>query len=301
MGIVLIGVFCIGFASCQSPHEPCCRTEAKIDNGWPKADRPFVQVSYCEVRQVLPVVAGAEFVNDDEICMTCHEAYVKSFANNVHRQGKCESCHGPASKHVEGRGKEPGLIFSFKQGNPAVRAEACLKCHEENQCAVGCRWRTSKHANCGVTCVDCHRGHYNVPPGTPATTAPSDAALLDGSTVKLTSFHMTANAPAADPAAAQLPSLRGTSRNLAAIAPNICYRCHCDKTDLQRIAGPHQICGPNGFNCTTCHDPHGQIKESSRRDLCLSCHAGCADDGLALVDPRAQRRRLHGLPQSAPE
>ena len=53
-----------------------------------QTDRPFVQVSYCEVRQTLPVVAGAEFVNDDEICMTCHEAYVKSFANNVHRQGE---------------------------------------------------------------------------------------------------------------------------------------------------------------------------------------------------------------------
>ena len=121
-----------------------CRTEAKVDAGWPKADQPFVQVSYQEVRETLPTVAGAEYVNDDEICMTCHEAYVKSFANNVHRQGKCESCHGPASKHVEGRGKEPGLIFSFKQGSPAARAEACLRCHEENQCAVGCRWRTSQ-------------------------------------------------------------------------------------------------------------------------------------------------------------
>ena len=186
-----------------------------MDAGWPKADQPFVQVSYQEVRETLPTVAGAEYVNDDEICMTCHEAYVKSFANNVHRQGKCESCHGPASKHVEGRGKEPGLIFSFKQGSPAARAEACLRCHEENQCAVGCRWRTSKHAHCNVTCVDCHRGHYNVPPGTPATTAPGDAALLENSAARLTSFHMTANAPAADPDKAELPSLRGTSRNLA--------------------------------------------------------------------------------------
>ncbi len=44
--------------------------------------------------------------------------------------------------------------------------------------------------------------------------------------------------------------------------------------DLLRIAGPHQIGGPNGFNCTTCHDPHGQIKEATRKDLCLSCHKG---------------------------
>ncbi len=76
------------------------------------------------------------------------------------------------------------------------------------------------------------------------------------------------------PPAKNLPSLRGTSQNLAAVAPNICYRCHGDMKEFQDIAGPHQICGPNGFNCTTCHDPHGQIKDSSRKDLCLSCHTG---------------------------
>jgi DmsE family decaheme c-type cytochrome len=43
---------------------------------------------------------------------------------------------------------------------------------------------------------------------------------------------------------------------------------------FQEIAGPHQICGPNNFNCTTCHDPHGKIKEETRKDLCLSCHSG---------------------------
>ena len=73
---------------------------------------------------------------------------------------------------------------------------------------------------------------------------------------------------------AKLPSLRGTSHNLGAVAPNICYRCHCDKQEMQQIAGPHQICGPNGFNCTTCHDPHGKLKEETRKDLCLTCHQG---------------------------
>jgi predicted CXXCH cytochrome family protein len=44
----------------------------------------------------------------------------------------------------------------------------------------------------------------------------------------------------------------------------------------QEIAGPHQICGPNGFNCTTCHDAHGQIIEETRKDLCLKCHGNHA-------------------------
>jgi DmsE family decaheme c-type cytochrome len=54
----------------------------------------------------------------------------------------------------------------------------------------------------------------------------------------------------------------------------VCYQCHCEKQELQAIAHPHQICGPNGFNCTTCHDPHGKILEYSRKDLCLTCHTG---------------------------
>ena len=58
------------------------------------------------------------------------------------------------------------------------------------------------------------------------------------------------------------------------MAPDLCLKCHCDMRDLLRIAGPHQIGGPNGFNCTTCHDPHGQIRESTRKDLCLTCHKG---------------------------
>jgi DmsE family decaheme c-type cytochrome len=224
---------------------------------------------------VLPTLAGAEFVNDDEICLTCHEAYAKTFAENVHRNDGCESCHGPASKHVETRGKEPGLIFSFKAGDPVVRAEACLKCHEQNACVEGARWRTSRHAHCGITCVDCHQGHYNVPAGTPATTEPKVTTLrANGQPVDLTSYQAGGAAPQQPSGKPQLPSLRGTSDHMGAVAPYVCYRCHCDMREFQEIAGPHQICGPNGFNCTTCHDAHGQIREETRKDLCLQCHTG---------------------------
>ena len=277
MTLVLLGLMSLGFASCRSSHDPACRSEAppprraetNIDPGWPRADKAFRQVSYTEVRGSVPQLAGAEMVNaDDEVCMQCHEAYVKSFHDNVHRGQSCESCHGPASKHVEARGKEPGLIFSFKKGvDPVSRAEVCLKCHEQNQCAAGAQWRTSKHAHVGVTCVDCHRGHYNVPVGTPATTVAKEASFTPGPRATLVSYNA-----AETPKKEMLPSLKGTSHNLGAMAPDLCLKCHCDMRDLLRIAGPHQIGGPNGFNCTTCHDPHGQIRESTRKDLCLSCH-----------------------------
>jgi DmsE family decaheme c-type cytochrome len=229
-------------------------------------------------------VEGAESVNDDELCQQCHPAYAKTFAaNNVHRGDSCEGCHGPGSRHLETRGKEPGLIFSFKTGDPLARAEACLKCHEEDACTEGTRWRTSKHARCGTTCVDCHRGHYDVPPGTPATTEPQETTSTTGVKASLAAYRSAAEgAKSADKTNGQgyvkptkkQPSLRGTSDHLGAVLPGICYRCHGDMQEFRKIAGPHQICGPNGFNCTTCHDPHGQIVEESRKELCLKCHSG---------------------------
>jgi DmsE family decaheme c-type cytochrome len=109
-----------------------------------------------------------------------------------------------------------------------------------------------------------------MPPGTPATTEPSIASRGDGQQITFASYRFAAKT--GDTAKAQLPSLCGTSNHLGAVAPGVCYRCHCDKQELQQIAGPHQICGPNGMNCTTCHDPHGNLKEYSRKELCLDCH-----------------------------
>lgn len=272
--LAILGLLVVGIASCKSPksNDQCCTQKPRRDQvykgpGAPQGDKMFTQVCYEAVVATVPKIPDAEFVKDDEICLQCHEDYTKSFANNVHRGDGCESCHGPASKHVETRGKEPGLIFSFKHGDPAIRAEACLRCHEQNQCTEGSRWRTSKHAHCGVTCVDCHRGHYNVAPGTPATKVAEAATWPDGRLVSLTRLN------AAEPEKPKQPSLRGTSHHLGAIAPQTCYRCHGDMQVFQQIAGPHQICGPNGFNCTTCHDPHGQILEATRKDLCLQCHS----------------------------
>jgi DmsE family decaheme c-type cytochrome len=281
LAFAMMGLLLGATVSCKSSHEVGRRTEPNLDPGWPQPDRAYTQVGYTAVQAQLPTIEGAEYVDDDDICAQCHEAYTKSYAtNNVHHNDSCESCHGPASRHVETRGKEPGLVFSFKRGDPVVRAEACLKCHEEDNCSAGTRWRTSKHAQCGTTCVDCHRGHYEVPYGTPATAEPKDtASVRRNSRVRQVSYSSLAESaksavPEYKKPKRNLPSLKGTSQDLGAVAPGVCYRCHEDYKEFQQIAGPHQICGPNGFNCTTCHDAHGSIIERSRKDLCLECHKG---------------------------
>jgi DmsE family decaheme c-type cytochrome len=121
------------------------------------------------------------------------------------------------------------------------------------------------HAHSGVSCTDCHKGHYNVPPGTPATTAPGGAA--EASAIQPVSLVQAQ-------AKEKKISLKGTSNNMGAIPPSVCYQCHQETQDLERIAHPHQVLGQNNFNCTTCHDPHGKIKEATRVNLCLDCHKG---------------------------
>ena len=267
IGLMVVAFLILGIASCTAPYRPTRRTEANLDPGWPRANNFFHQTSYGRLQVPVPAVPNAEFVNDDELCATCHEAYTKTFAETVHRglqKGQsCEACHGPASRHLETKGKEPGLILSFKTLSAAEKAELCLKCHEEDRCAAGARYRYSKHAHCGVACTDCHTGHYNVPEGTPAT---SESTQTTSRPLTQPVTWVRGQEPQSK------PSLAGTSNNMGAVAPDVCYQCHSDMSEFEQVAGPHQICGPNGFNCTTCHDPHGQIRQETRKDLCLECH-----------------------------
>ena len=267
LGLVLLSVCCLTIASCGFPQRQGRRAETELEPGWPKPNNAFREASLGVIRVELPTIEGAEYVEDDELCLTCHGVYTQTFEQNVHRgihEGQaCEACHGPASEHLITRGKEPGTILSFKKLEPAQASELCQKCHEEDVCAPGSQWRTSVHAHKCVTCIDCHTSHYNVPPGTMPTTEPEESAMRRNKTpIRLANYQQPGDQP----------SLRGTSNNLGAVAPNACYKCHGDMYEMQEIAGPHQILGDNSFNCTTCHDPHGRILEHSRKDLCLECH-----------------------------
>lgn len=322
VGLVLLGLIALGIASCKGPDGRPRFRFRKSDVGWPKGVARWQEAKYAALKVDVPQVAGAEFINDDSLCATCHETYVKKFETNVHRQQKCEGCHGPGSRHVETRGNEPGLILSFKTLPAVQRSELCLKCHEKAH-EPGERWRTSVHAHNGVTCTDCHRGHYNVPPGTPATelagvskphvneVPQAEVAQTDDKTLPdLVNFLLggpndqglpakTLSASISGIAAnlrlsptktaddlnrrgsivraqepSQADSLRGTSNYMGATAPQVCYRCHAEKRELEEIAHPHQVCGKNGFTCTTCHDAHGKIRMETRKDLCLECHKG---------------------------
>ena len=278
IGFVGAALFVALLTSCKLPSNDRQETQPQLDRGWPASQGQPRPAARPPIKVALPEIAGAKFVHNDALCQVCHKTYAESFAHNVHRNNGCESCHGPASRHLETRGSEPGTIRSFHQMKKAERSEACARCHEGDSCAPGLVWRTSAHAHRGVACTDCHvKSHYNVPEGTPAT-VPDYAAIERENWASLVS-HLAQTAATTDDeqvrteAGAELPSLRGTSNNLGAIAPIVCYNCHGDKYDLERVAHPHQINGPHMFNCVTCHEPHGNVRQHSRKDLCLECHS----------------------------
>lgn len=287
-GIGLAWLLVSFVVSCKSMNDTPREDESRIDSGWPQGNVAFREATLPRIQVAMPTIPDAEYVGNDELCAACHNAHGEAFSRNVHRKQSCEACHGPASRHLDARGKEPGLILSFKAMQPAQRSEVCAKCHEEDSCAPGNVWRRSVHANQGVSCTDCHHNHYNVPAGTPELTPISIASRLSSEgervsperertfpedwRVQLVSTQATRDEALAKRQA--LPSLRGTSNNLGAVAPQVCYQCHSDKSVLEEVAHPHQIHGPNSLNCTTCHNPHGNVLPSSRKDLCLTCHEG---------------------------
>lgn len=287
LGPALLALLCLAIPACGFVVPGARRLDAYLGPGWPKPDSLFRTVELPALRAELPVIKGAEYVDADEECGNCHESLVKTFRQNVHhgiREGEsCEACHGPCSEHVDDGGEKPGLVWSFKTLDAAQRSEICLRCHEDEACAPGAQWRTSVHAHRGVSCLDCHTAHYERPPKkSAAEQAAADEPPADGQPAGTPSADRLAGAPPTE-LPARLASHADTrsqdsapapvpSNHLAAVAPDACYRCHADMADLQRIAGPHQICGPNGFTCTTCHDAHGKIVEASRQELCLNCH-----------------------------
>lgn len=259
---IVVAALVVMISACNGGNRSARRGQPDMAPYLPQPTAPFQEVQLASLQVAMPQIADAEYVEDDELCMVCHEAYVKSFQHNVHRGQSCEQCHGPGSRHIQSRGQDPTSILSFKKLNPPEKSELCLKCHEQTACTPGALWRTSPHAHNGVACTDCHTSHYNVPPGTPPTQlADAEAQPMQ----RLVAFIQ--EQPPAD-----METLRAESNHLGALTPQVCYRCHSDMMRQAEIAHPHQIGGATGFDCTTCHDPHGKVREESRTQLCLKCH-----------------------------
>jgi DmsE family decaheme c-type cytochrome len=207
--------------------------------------------------------ADRTYLDDEEICIFCHEDYEAGYLNSAHHfaqdprtpmaANSCETCHGPGQEHVDA--DEPETVFMFNPATaPVDEVNAlCLDCHDRGEHVL---WQGSQHEARGLSCVSCHSQHEDN----------ADTMLLKG--------------------ADQIDT---------------CGTCHRDKVSKLDRSG-HMPVREGKMECTTCHNAHGSTNVrllrigDSLSEVCTSCHAdkrgpflwehGPARDGCATChDP----------------
>ena len=227
--------------------------------------------------------AAGDYLNDDESCLTCHEAQKKGYADTMHgrrdhprspasKQG-CETCHGPGARHADDP-EAPGLIRAFAKEPPRQGNEVCTSCHSRGEHAL---WDGSAHDARNLSCASCHSVHaFKSERGqlktarqmdTCATCHRDKVAKLDRSGhMPLREGKMECSTCHSTHGATNVRQLR-TGDSIA----EACTSCHADKR------GPYLWeHAPTRDGCVTCHDPHGSSNErmlvTKPPILCQRCH-----------------------------
>src|SRR6187200_129365 len=86
--------------------------------------------------------AGATYVGDAD-CATCHTKQHDGYVNTAHNRKSdprtpgaaksCETCHGPASKHLEDPTEAKFKPKSFKNAKPQEVNALCTTCHNKGE------------------------------------------------------------------------------------------------------------------------------------------------------------------------
>ncbi|MDX1951947.1 MAG: cytochrome c3 family protein [Verrucomicrobiota bacterium] len=115
------------------------------------------------VVQAPPAIEGAHFVGN-AACMDCHTNILRSFPSSPHARfykddirfaslTGCESCHGPASKHVESGGGRGKFIV-----NPGTDPTTCFQCHLDTHAEFKLPQHHPVIEN-RMNCTQCHDPH----------------------------------------------------------------------------------------------------------------------------------------------
>lgn len=217
-------------------------------------------------------------------CAECHDETVEAFKETAHGHMRgdtthsCESCHGPASKHVSTGGE------AIVKPNDA----SCTQCHLESHGAsktggakTKAQWRHSSHAMAGVGCTDCHAPHST----TPKLVKQNDAFRaqnMDATSAMCSSCHQDVFARTAMPhhhpiregsmGCTSCHDPHGNSSRQLLDKNESCVKCH--QAQQGPFAHEHQ---PVVEDCTTCHNPHGspnpKMATMAQPMLCLQCHS----------------------------
>ena len=217
---------------------------------------------------VLPDYPGAKYVGSKE-CEQCHDEICKNFPTADHARliapGKnglgagCESCHGPASVHVESGGDTPPPYWftSGRQKSGSYGAHSAIIPPRSEE----------------TVCYQCHaevRGQFNLPNHHP----------VPEGRMNCTACHSPHSG-----------SINKSGGGALLTQNQACVQCH----PAQR--GPyvfeHEAIREG---CASCHTSHGSInaKMLTVRDsnLCLKCHFQQVRGGQVLIGGSDHTPRL---------
>lgn len=220
-----------------------------------------------------------------EKCGECHGDLVKAFSGSIHaksgyygfKDAGCESCHGPASGHVES-GDSAAILNPGKVSGEAASAR-CLECHSKDKKQMF--WHGSIHESQGVNCVACHKVHGG------------NAKLLAKKTENDLCFtcHFDVRAdmlkrskhPMRDSSSptgegkmscSSCHNVHGARAEKLIDAKSFndkCYECHMEKK--APVVWEHS---PVKEDCLTCHSAHGSSNDkmlvTKEPRLCQQCH-----------------------------
>lgn len=266
------------------------------------------------------------------VCRGCHPAVWRNFYKNPHyksvaagwpaESSGCESCHGPARKHVEAKGGK-STIRAFSILPASETLSACLSCHGKDISRHNIQ--RSSHTQSDIACNSCHSIHKSATPKALLSAKQSELCVTCHASVKA-QFAMPfkhrvnegfmqctdCHNPHGAPAAITRMSVRQRMMEHSQANEQACIKCHADKRGP--FAFEHSPVRVEG--CETCHSPHGSMNAKLLRrpitfTLCLECHNGANGFGRTstgiltqsashnLADPRYQscttcHVRIHG-------
>ncbi|MFI5335738.1 MAG: cytochrome c3 family protein [Opitutales bacterium] len=193
-----------------------------------------------------PQIAGANYVGS-KACAQCHDDKTGHFATSTHarlglkddkgRDIGCESCHGPASKHIAAGGGKGTII------NPQKSPETCFQCHLDKRGQFSLP-NTHQVLNGKMGCSDCHDVHAgNAVAGSGADLENQNDTCTKCHTQQKGPFVFEHGAMREGCVSCHNPHGTVNQKMLVARDANLCLRCH-----LESAQGGVGVINANAIN-----------------------------------------------------
>lgn len=182
-----------------------------------------------------------------EACVECHEEIYEPKQKSHHKNLSCESCHGPAAKHVESPDE-------FIPNAPRERGY-CPLCHDYNPSRpTGFPQIITELHNPGKACMACHNPHIPILPHKPEE---CNACHREISNVKSVSHHAALPCVRCHDVPAKHMINPKFAFASAPVERKFCGGCHDeDAPGSEGISRVNLDTHGERYLCWDCHYPH---------------------------------------------